>query len=262
MKPVYFASKVSTLIGRNPYEPWAKEAARILQKHASPIAQILDMMEADTTTDNEKRNVQLEAKSIIEENKMAIEALVRHNKDTLQEESIQETTEKITTTTSSPMVQRVVQAEVQKAVFTARGTSMESSTFDRVNAQQVKPFHSRPGKLYRHDAGAFVIVGRLDGFNDETRELLEIKNRQRRLFRNVPLYEKIQVQCYLLMTGATKCKFVEQYQQEIWETDIFPDTTLQKEVVSSLEDVTRLIEATHHLQWINKDKQMEMYPFL
>ena len=53
-----------------------------------------------------------------------------------------------------------------------------------------------------------MLGGRVDGISDDN-VLVEVKNRQHRLFEKVPLYEKIQVTAYLALTGITECKFVQ-----------------------------------------------------
>ncbi|KAJ3305107.1 hypothetical protein HDV03_002034 [Kappamyces sp. JEL0829] len=59
----------------------------------------------------------------------------------------------------------------------------------------------------------YVVVGTIDALEicpSGTRTLVEIKNRSRKLFRRVPIYEWIQVQTYLQLLGLESAKLVEQ----------------------------------------------------
>lgn len=79
------------------------------------------------------------------------------------------------------------------------------------------------------------IGGRVDGIfacarsksskslmSDDFR-IVEVKNRQRKLFRHVPLYEQIQVQTYFQLTGSESCFFLEKFGEETWSTVIWKD---------------------------------------
>lgn len=75
------------------------------------------------------------------------------------------------------------------------------------------------------------LIGIIDGRKGDS--IIEIKNRQRRLFGKVPTYEHIQCQVYMKLTGVRKCTLIEQYGQEsksyplefsdaLWEIEILP----------------------------------------
>lgn len=53
------------------------------------------------------------------------------------------------------------------------------------------------------------ICGKIDGIEND--ELIEVKNRKNRLFTFIPEYEQIQIQIYFKLTGLTKGKLIQNY---------------------------------------------------
>lgn len=56
--------------------------------------------------------------------------------------------------------------------------------------------------------------------------LVEVKNRQSRIFKFVPFYELVQVCVYLYLTGIKKCLFVENFGGDCWKTIIVANPLL------------------------------------
>jgi succinate dehydrogenase flavin-adding protein (antitoxin of CptAB toxin-antitoxin module) len=67
------------------------------------------------------------------------------------------------------------------------------------------------------------VIGRIDGWCRDTNEITEVKNRASRFFTSVPLYERVQVQVYLWMTDAPRCRFVQSLDGNLRETIIDRD---------------------------------------
>jgi hypothetical protein len=84
-----------------------------------------------------------------------------------------------------------------------------------------------------------LVGGKPDGIITDNKEglvITEVKNRQNRLFRTVPIYEMIQVQIYMWLFRASKCIFRENYHGDHWSTTIDYDPvmieTIQKDLVN------------------------------
>ena len=101
----------------------------------------------------------------------------------------------------------------------------------------------------------FVICGRVDGIQGDT--VLEIKNRTRGLMNCLKEYEKVQVYMYMYLTGLTKCKLVEKYQDQssiqIVSFDPIYNTRLFKRLVSFLN---RLQEFALNADLLSKYNKM------
>ena len=54
-----------------------------------------------------------------------------------------------------------------------------------------------------------VVAGRVDGFNESTQEVVEIKNRTRRFFDPLPSYELVQFRLYLALVGQQRGQLIE-----------------------------------------------------
>lgn len=77
-----------------------------------------------------------------------------------------------------------------------------------------------------------LIVGRVDGFADGA--LIEVKNRRNRFM--TPVYDVIQIHCYMLMTGVKSATLVERLGDRTRETAIMWDNDLWKKVEHKLKD--------------------------
>ena len=125
---------------------------------------------------------------------------------------------------------------LRSMIYTTHGTRSEDNTADLDEAELHKDekFYSYP--VTTIEGTLYEIVGRIDRYQnneDGTKTLVEIKNRTRGLFNKVRVYEMIQVQSYLQMTGMKNARLVEQYNntrksydiekdQESWDTTIVP----------------------------------------
>lgn len=86
-----------------------------------------------------------------------------------------------------------------------------------------------------------VIVGRIDGIAGS--QLTEVKNRMRGFFRSVPLYEQVQVQTYMWLTGKPSCLFVQRFDGQIREEVLEFDAHFwQHTVLCGLADGVRKLE--------------------
>jgi hypothetical protein len=152
---------------------------------------------------------------------------------------------------SDPAVQERVRAEASKA----RGTRDEGRALDQYEVQTGLQVTDRNDKLYRYEVSwgdvppptqrKVVIVGRVDGIADG--QLTEVKNRMKGFFAHIPLYERVQVQCYMKMTGLTTCRFVQRYNDQIREEveefdDHFWNVGILPSLARSIEQLEALLQ--------------------
>lgn len=120
--------------------------------------------------------------------------------------------EKLTTSQKS-----MVCEHLRTMMYTTHGTRNEDQTADLDETELHKD-----EKFYKHSVitikgTTYEIVGRIDRYQinqDNTKTLVEIKNRTKCLFNKVRLYEMVQVQTYLQMTDITMARLVEQFNQD------------------------------------------------
>ena len=64
-------------------------------------------------------------------------------------------------------------------------------------------------ELYRCDDYCILLKGKVDGIAGDT--VVETKNRTRRLFKELREYERVQLECYMYLTGYQKAILTEHY---------------------------------------------------
>lgn len=89
------------------------------------------------------------------------------------------------------------------------------------------------------DCVSVVLVGECDGLerektSGEVMKIIEVKNRMRRLFERVAMYERIQVLAYMSLFGAERGLLIERYGDTMREYDIEWDGGVWDEVVKGV----------------------------
>ena len=107
-----------------------------------------------------------------------------------------------------------VQSEIQKTLYTTFGTKREVdaiSAYEKqtgLNVTRLKSFNSL--EIADTDANNpnVIITGGVDGLlGDDC--ILEVKNRTRRLFHKVPMYERVQVEAYMRIFDKSRAVLLE-----------------------------------------------------
>ena len=146
-------------------------------------------------------------------------------------------------------VAATIEKQAKKSINTQRGTKKEASDLEILQrtVPNVKAGNDRSYFLNvsRGDGayGAFVI-GRIDGFDQTTDTIYELKSRSSRLFHRVCEYEEIQCMIYAKMLRKEKIVLVETYRGEQllypmrYENGVFgPSNIVWKNVQTQLEQV-------------------------
>jgi len=133
--------------------------------------------------------------------------------------------------------------QLEQLVSCATGTLAESSILDGMERDMMCPVTDRNSELkyeslFVQEGWGLSVCGRVDGLvkDDVTGDLsiVEVKNRQKRLFCFVPRYEQVQAQVYMWIFGAKTCKFREHFHGETWSTTIQHDPVFLAEIQSGL----------------------------
>lgn len=160
---------------------------------------------------------------------------------------------------------QVVATKAASAVRCSYGTAKEEGSRKQlVKASGVAVKHDN--RFYSLRLGtmpyarvAWGIGGRLDGLDSQGR-VVEIKNRTRRFFNVIPEYERVQVACYLKLTGAPKALVVQQFNGDQRTTEIEDDCSrwqlylkLMTAVVLLLDLFTSEDSVTLRRAWVECD---------
>ena len=151
----------------------------------------------------------------------------------------------------------VVKQNIRKVattiIQTSKGTNAENKdlTIVQKKAPTVRSgntksyFYNIPGTPY----GAFVI-GKIDGFDEKTKTVIELKHRTRGLFNHLRDYEKVQCFMYMKMLKVNKAKLIETYEGEQREYNIKWDESFWQMIKKGL------LEALEQLNQAEKNEQL------
>ena len=109
-----------------------------------------------------------------------------------------------------------------------------------------------------------MLCGRVDGLiGDDT--VVEMKHRVNRLFRRIPEYEDVQMQCYLQLTGRDKGVLVERYGSSIHSMPVRRDDVFWNDVLlprarrfaAKVMDVTGSVQEGRRYAQLSEDEREE-----
>lgn len=89
-----------------------------------------------------------------------------------------------------------------------------------------------------------VLVGKVDGFCDG--KVVEVKNRQKRFFTQIPAYEKVQLLAYMFLTNTLEAEHVECFDQQLKSRRVeFDQEEFQQITQCALEQAKVFAELVH-----------------
>ena len=145
--------------------------------------------------------------------------------------------------THIPAVRRCIKSTVN----TCRGINLEKPQLDAAEKRLAAPIIERNSCMYYTtirftDGGSFRIGGRVDGIikgSGGQVTIVESKNRMKRFFDNIPIYERVQMELYLRMVpNADKVILTENLDDGTRDRVVRPDDDL-------FEDIKRGLETFH-----------------
>jgi hypothetical protein len=101
-------------------------------------------------------------------------------------------------------------AEIRGKVSKGRGIQNENAILDQYETQREVKVTERNTKTFRKDYGSFKLVGRTDGYVASENRIVDSKDRTR-WWPEVPLYDEIQLRCYMEMAGAAESELIERF---------------------------------------------------
>ena len=109
-----------------------------------------------------------------------------------------------------PELRNRLAEEVRGKVTTQRGLDNEEKILDGYEvAKQVK-VTERNTKTIKKDFGTYKLVGRCDGYVADQKRIVDSKDRTR-VWPAVPLYDEIQLRCYMQLYDALESELIERF---------------------------------------------------
>lgn len=263
-----FVSEIASCIGYNPYETPSKAATKIWKrKYPSSYNDAIEKYEIVPD--------EVVVAKFVEKYTDVLQTAIQEDnaqkRDALVKTIIQET--KDTKGPDGPDLDSLKKGLLSH-VHTNRGIRDEAQSIQRYQQQHDKQVRENNAKFYRRfyqyqsiagEKKSFMVGGRVDGITQDG-VLIEVKNRQRRLFHSVPLYEKVQVHAYMLLTGLDKCEIIECLGLENEKHSLEFDADFWQNVVIRLEEfilcMDHLLESEEAQKQLVVDKQLYIPPYI
>ena len=212
--PTVSASKVAALIGLNPYQNVHETMYDLLCKNKLIRARIAELEEQA-----HRKPFQEVLQSVLEDSSIrgVISAGVRACQKTLDIQGVLSEVERTAKTAVdlryshfAPDVQSAIVGEIRGKVQKQRGLNNENNILDQYEEKHDVKVVERNTKNMRKDFGKFVMIGRTDGWVESEKRIVDSKERTR-MWPQVPLYDEIQLRCYMAMTGAPEAELIERF---------------------------------------------------
>lgn len=260
-KHIYiFASQVAACVGRNPYKSRGDAFMEVLQRvdpvKCTQVAQqdnyVDDKAALETAVQDPQTVQQVLSHAAAATNHAQVEGIVKQCIRTIEDSGV--------SLAALPDKQAAqVQRAVRSAVQTSVGVHEEAPVFDRVNKKRQdnrEPVFAKDHTLHKICMGEcngrkWFVCGRVDGLARSAGlpvQVLEIKNRMRRLFGRVVEYEKIQATCYMAMLDARSALIVEAHGHDMLEHEVAFDEAywndvLKPELAAFVQDLADVLDA-------------------
>ena len=135
----------------------------------------------------------------------------------------------------TPQVRDHIAREVRGAVSKQRGLTNENRILDTYEAQHEVKVTERNTKTLKKNLGSFTLVGRCDGYVASESRIVDSKDRTRH-WPTVPLYDEIQLRCYMNMYDARESELIERFPNgEVRHTRFENDPEKWASIVSAIE---------------------------
>ena len=135
----------------------------------------------------------------------------------------------------------------KKIIYTEIGKNKEDKGLDQHAKKIGRDVGRRNASYHRLDGPGFIVWGMIDGYDETTRTVIEHKQRQNRLFRRLPNYERVQCFLYMRMTNSRKATLVQTFGDEQSTFDVFWDDEEWESIYAGI------IEAVGNLNQLLKE---------
>jgi hypothetical protein len=137
--------------------------------------------------------------------------------------------------------------EIRGQVSKQRGLDNEEKILDGYEAAREVKVTERNTKTIKKDMGTYKLVGRCDGYVADQKRIVDSKDRTRQ-WPSVPLYDEIQLRCYMQMYDALEAELIERFPNKTERHTLYTnDADKWKHIQDLIEkNVAKLNEALHN----------------
>jgi hypothetical protein len=139
----------------------------------------------------------------------------------------------------SPELKARLTEEIRGQVSKRRGLNNEEKILDAYEVVKEVKVTERNTKTLKKDMGTWKLVGRCDGYVASENRIVDSKDRTR-FWPQVPLYDEIQLRCYMNMYDAKESELIERFpngqtRHTLYPADAEKWTTIQTAVERGVE---------------------------
>jgi hypothetical protein len=154
----------------------------------------------------------------------------------------------------SPELRGRIAEEVRGQVAKRRGLNNEEKILNTYEAARDVKVTERNTKTLKKDMGTWKLVGRCDGYVASENRIVDSKDRTRH-WAQVPLYDEIQLRCYMNMYDAKESELIERFpsgetRHTLYPLDAEKWAALQTAVEKGVEKLRLALEDTEELKRI------------
>lgn len=144
--------------------------------------------------------------------------------------------------------------EIRGRVSKQRGLNNEAHILDTYETKKNVKVTERNTKTVKKPFETFVLVGRCDGYVASENRIVDSKDRTRR-WSQVPLYDEIQLRCYMNMYDAKESELIERFpsgetRHTVFLNDAQKWTTIQDAIATSVGKLHDALENPEELKRI------------
>jgi hypothetical protein len=100
--------------------------------------------------------------------------------------------------------------EIRGQISKHRGITNEKAILDGYEVAREVKVVERNVRNIKKEYGKFRLIGRIDGFVESENRIVDSKERTR-FWESVPIYDEIQMRCYMNMMGAAEAELIERF---------------------------------------------------
>lgn len=144
--------------------------------------------------------------------------------------------------------------EVRGQVAKRRGLNNEEKILNTYETARSVKVTERNTKTLKKDMGSWVLVGRCDGYVATENRIVDSKDRTR-FWSQVPVYDEIQLRCYMNMYNAKESELIERFpngetRHTLYPLDEAKWATIQTAVEKGVEKLRAAMENEEELKRI------------
>jgi hypothetical protein len=212
--PELSASKVAGFIGLHKYQDPNEIAYELLCKDAITRSKIVEIEQA-----NKRRPFHQVVKEVLKEGPIndCIHSGIRAAQHTSDVASVLSEVQAQASVVLdlrkdqfSPELKARLAEEVRGQVSKRRGLNNEEKILDSYETAKSVKVTERNTKTLKKDMGTWKLVGRCDGYVASENRIVDSKDRTR-FWPEVPLYDEIQLRCYMNMYDAKESELIERF---------------------------------------------------